>query len=145
MNLEKFHINVSAIDPWEILRPIIENHFGDIEQLNRDQLSRGERADGSAMPDYKSEVYADFKDKYIPTYSIYPTTDLRYTGSFYKALKASFSSYGISIESFDSKAKKLEYKYGSSIYGLSEKSLIIFADKIRDEFISALRFAMFSH
>lgn len=145
VDLVQFQTNLQSIDTWETLKPILEKHFAEIEQFNRDQLSRGEKADGSAMPDYASDEYADFKDKYIPTYSIYPTTDLRYTGDFYEAIKASFSSYGIAIESFDSKAKELEAKYGSGIYGLTEQSQSKLVDLITGQYIEALTIAMFKN
>ncbi|WP_159522862.1 hypothetical protein [Sunxiuqinia indica] len=143
MDLIQFQNNILNIDPWELLRPILEKHFDEIEQLNRDQLSRGERADGSAMPDYQNIEYAGFKEQYIDTYNIFPTTDLRYSGDFYKALKAGFGTYGISLESFDSKASELEAKYGSSIYGLTEESRVILINSINVEFKQALHNAMF--
>ena len=133
MDLLQFQQNVQSIDVWELLKPILEKHFGFIEELNREQLSEGLQADGSAMPDYQYEEYAVFKDKFVPTYKIYPTTDLRYSGSFYEKIEAQFNLYGIEIQSFDSKAAELEAKYGSQIYGLTEKSMNRLIDLIIGE------------
>jgi hypothetical protein len=138
MDLLQFQQNLQSIDVWQILIPILEKHFGDIEELNRKQLSEGTRGDGSPMPDYKSESYADFKSKYIPTYSIYPTADLRYTGDFYAAIKAKLTLFGIEIESSDWKAQVLEQKYGQQINDLTEESMQIFIDLIIDEFRESL-------
>jgi len=145
MDLIQFQQNLLNIDIWELLRPILQDHFADIEELNRKQLSEGEKADNSAMPDYKSNVYADFKERFVPTYQIYPTTDLRYTGDFYKAIKAQFSTYGISIESFDGKAAELEAKYGSGIYGLTTESLELFTKKLIDPLIKSIHDAIFKN
>jgi hypothetical protein len=142
MNLYDLQNNLLAIDPWELLRPILEKHFPEIEQLNRNQLSKGERADESVMPDYRSMEYADFKDQYIPTYNIFPTTDLRYTGDFYNALKVGFSTYGLSFESLDDKADQLERKYGSAIYGLNQASKVKLIAMINQEFKQALKSAI---
>ena len=142
MDLLKFQQNLLSIDVWELLKPIIEKHFEEIEQYNREQLSRGEMADGSAMRDYAEESYADFKSKYIPTYDIYPTTDLRYEGDFYRAIKASFDLYGISVESLDEKAAHLEKKYGSTIYGLTDESLKKLTDILAVELVIELKKAM---
>lgn len=142
MDLLQFQQNVESIDVWEILVPILENHFGFIEQLNRDQLSEGIRGDGQPMPDYKWEEYAIFKEKFVPTYNIFPTTDLRYTGSFYDKIKASFNLYGIEIQSLDSKASQLEAKYGSTINDLTdesiEKLIAIIIDEYRESLLKAM-------
>ena len=94
------------------------------------------------MPDYKNDVYADFKDKYVPTYKIYPTTDLRYTGAFYDKITAQFNLYGIEIQSLDSKAKELEAKYGSSIHDLTEESMnklvSLIVNKLRQSILNAM-------
>lgn len=145
MDLIQFQQNLLNIDVWELLRPILQDHFADIEELNRKQLSDGEKATGEGMPDYKSDAYANFKAQYVPTYQIYPTTDLRYTGDFYKAIKAQFSTYGISIESFDEKAAQLEAKYGSSIYGLTPESLEKFTKVLIEPLVQAIKAAMFKN
>lgn len=138
MDLIDFQNNLLNINVWVLLTPILEKHFGELENLNRKQLSEGIMADGSPMVDYKDPSYADFKDKHIPTYNIYPTTDLRYTGNFYDKIKASIDLFGISVESFDAKARQLEGKYGSEIYGLTEGSLVVFTQSVIDEFTAAL-------
>jgi hypothetical protein len=142
MDLIDFQNNLLTIDVWVLLTPILERHFGELENLNRKQLSEGVMSDGSPMVDYADIGYADFKDKHIPTYKIFPTTDLRYTGDFYDAIKANIDLFGISVESFDSKARLLESKYSSEIYGLTEESLIIFTKSVIDEFTTALRNAI---
>lgn len=142
MDLLQFQQNLQGIDVWEILRPILEKHFADIEELNREQLSEGIDGDGSGMPDYKDENYANFKDQYVPTYKIYPTTDLRLTGAFYEGIQAKFNLYGIEIESLDAKAAELERKYGSAIHDLTEESRSKLIDLIIDEYRESLLNAM---
>ena len=142
MDLLQFKQNVESIDVWQLLIPILEKHFGEIEELNRKQLSEGIRGDGDAMPDYKSDSYANFKAQYVPTYKIYPTTDLRYSGDFYAAIKAKLTLLGIEIESSDWKAGVLEKKYGQQINELTDESLKVFTDLIIDELRESVLSAM---
>lgn len=137
MDLIKFQQNCQSIDSWELLVPIIRKHFEDLIDLTKLQLSEGENANGF-MPDYASEEYAHIKQQYVPTYRIYPTVDLRVTGEFYRGLRARIVLSGIEIDSIDSKAQKLEDKYGSKIYVLNDKNLESFIDIIFDEFIEAI-------
>lgn len=137
MDLIKFQRNCQSFDAWKLLVPIIERHFNDLIDLTQLQLSEGETANG-AMPDYASEEYAHIKEQYVPTYKIYPTVDLRVTGDFYRGMKARIVLMGIEIESIDSKAAKLEEKYGSKIYVLNDKNLEAFIKMIVDEFIEAI-------
>jgi hypothetical protein len=137
MDLIKFQRNCLSIDPWNVLSPIIEKHFNDLIDLTQFQLSEGDTANG-VMPDYASEEYAHLKQQYVPTYKIYPTVDLRVTGDFYRGLKARIVLMGIEIESIDSKAAKLEAKYGSKIYVLNDNNLESFLNLIIDEFIEAI-------
>jgi hypothetical protein len=133
MDLVQFEKNCRSIDVWEILSHVIEKHFDILIQIVQDQLSEGQKETG-AMPDYKSDVYAHLKERYVPTYKVYPTTDLRVTGEFYQGIKCQLNLMGITIESMDSKAKGLEKKYGSGIYVPNDFNLKKFIDQIVDEF-----------
>lgn len=131
--------NIRSIDPWEVYKPILEKYFSWIEETNKNQLSEGIKSDNSAMPDYASIEYANFKKQFIPTYKApFMTTDLRYEGNFYKGIKAKFDLFGIEIESLDSKAEKLEAKYGSLIYGLTDESINKLIEMSIDEYIESI-------
>lgn len=136
MDLVKFARNCQ-VDSWEILSQIISKHFDDLIDLTQFQLSEGETANGF-MPDYASEEYAHIKQQYVSTYNIYPTVDLRVSGDFYRGMRARLVMMGIEIDSIDSKAQKLEDKYGSKIYVLNDKNLETFINMIVDEFIEAI-------
>ena len=137
MGFTRLRNNLLSIDPWKVLAPILERHLDLIEELNRKQLSEGQKADGSSMPEYNNEEYAYFKVAEIPTYEIFPVVDLRYEGDFYREIKASLDLFGVNIESFDEKASKLESKYGSLIYGLTDISIGILVETIINEFVLA--------
>lgn len=123
--------------------PIIEKHLGFIENLNKAQLLKGLTSDNSKTPSYSgspaSEIYVYSKiERGIYNQSIYPSVNLYKEGDFYKGIRARVATFGIEIESFDSKANELESKYGSNIYGLTEESLEKFTNSIVDEFVEAI-------
>jgi hypothetical protein len=117
---------IQSVDFMKLFDEALEKVFPNIIQLIQEQLSEGETALGS-MPDYKSDVYANFKEKYVATYKIYPTTDLRVTGNLYEGIFVQNGLLSIEISSRDPKSAKLEKKYGQRIYVLNEKSM----DKLR--------------
>lgn len=142
MDLVKFARNCK-INSWHILMPIIEKHLGFVENLNKAQLLNGLTSDNSKTPSYSgspaSEIYVDSKiEKGVYNQSIYPAVNLYNTGDFYRAIRARVATFGIEIESFDSKANELESEYGSNIYGLTDESLEKFINSIVDEFIEAI-------
>lgn len=144
MDLLQLRDKLQNIDLWEILIPVIDKHLSDVEELNKQQLKKGKRSDGTDTPDHSksmvSEKYIDDKIRRgIYDRSIYPSVNLYDTGRFYKGIVAKLDmNYGITVDSTDFKAQALEERYGSTIYGLNDSSLEKFIDLIIDEFIEAL-------
>jgi hypothetical protein len=132
------------IDVWEILIPIIDKHLTDVEQLNRQQLKQGKRADGTDTPSHGksglTERYIDSKiQRGVYDRSIYPSVNLYNTGAFQKGIVAKLDIMaGIEVDSTDFKANALEERYGSTIYGLNNLSLEKFIDLIIEEFKESL-------
>jgi len=123
--------------------PIIEKHIGFIQNLNKSQLLKGTTSDNTPTPSYskseKSEIYIDSKiERGVYNSAIYPSVNLYNKGDFFMGIKARVATFGIEIESTDSKADELESKYGSNIYGLTDESLAIFTNSIVDEFVEAI-------
>lgn len=142
MDLIKFAQNCKSFDAWEIMKPIIEKHLDLIVKLNKDQLQRGETANGYSTPRHKksvmSEIYIDSKiERGVYNESIYPRMNFYNEGDFYRGFKAKIENYGIEIESLDSKTKDLESRYGSDLMGLTDDSISILIDNIIDEYIEA--------
>lgn len=113
---------MKSVDFMTLFDNALEKVFPNIIELIKEQLSEGETG-LDAMPDYKSNTYADWKDKYIPTYRVYPTTDLRVTGNLYEGIFIQNGLLAIEIESRDPKSARLEKKYGQRIYVLNEKNM----------------------
>ena len=141
MDLIKFQRNCQSFDAWQIMMPIITKHLDLIVKLNKDQLERGETADGYATPSHSksqiSEIYIDSKiERGVYDQSIYPRMNFYNEGDFYKGIKAKVTLFDIEIESFDSKAKDLENEYGNNLIGLTNESIEILIDNIIDEYIN---------
>jgi len=98
-----------------------ERHAAD---FNTQQLFEGERADGSAMPDY-SYVSVNFFNK--------PAGPIRLfdTGAFYRgfifASKSGRAEFPIYLTSTDDKTNELSKRYGNEIFGLNRENLEGFA------------------
>jgi hypothetical protein len=139
MDLIQFQNNCQTYDAWKILYPIINKHLDLIVKLNKDQLRRGETAEGYATPSHSkspmSEIYVDSKiERGVYDESIYPRMNFYNTGDFYKWFKAKVTLLDIEIDSFDSKTKEIESKYGNDLLGLTDQSIGILVDNIIDEF-----------
>lgn len=94
----------------------------EIIDLNTSQLEKGKLSTGENIsPDYKLSEYARFKKS---RGSIAPlgVPDLKLEGDFYEGFNIDKVSGGILIDSDDSKASKLEDKYSSNIYGLTDQN-----------------------
>lgn len=109
------------VDFDKLFSDALESLYPMILFLIKKQLSEGDTV--FPLGDYADkEGYASFKQKYVPTYKIYPTVDLRLTGDFYNKMFAKDSQLYIEIGSSDIKAAKLESKYGIGVYLLTEES-----------------------
>lgn len=91
--------------------------------LNKRQLQFGDTRQGQRFKKYASQEYAQDKNQRNPIPGL-GNPDLKDTGAFYKAFKFKvLSREKYEIFSTDSKAAKLEKKYGKeSIYGMNDES-----------------------
>jgi hypothetical protein len=143
VDLTTFSTRCKKIDPWILLLPVIQKHLDLVADLNREQLRKGKRSDGTDTPSHSkspmSEIYVDMKME-AGTYdeSIYPAMDFYHFGDFAKAIKAEVTLFDVIIDSFDDKAKELESMYGNTLYGLNKESGSILVSKIIDEYKQAL-------
>lgn len=119
------------------LKSFLENVFKEelrnqrefIAQLNREQLSKGERADGTNMPEYVE----DSRQPSAPG----PVTLLE-TGEFYEGIEPMFSESQFDLTSTDDKTPFLESKFGA-IFGLTDESLQRLIDQVRERAIKRVQ------
>lgn len=91
--------------------------------FNREQLYFSSvRSDGSYLQGYKSEFYAEFKNRKNPSPG-FGAPDLYDTGSFQNKMFAVIESDKLRFDSKDSKTSDLVEKYGRNIFGLTKQNL----------------------
>lgn len=98
---------------------VIENEQHAMD-LNTQQLFRGERADGTMLPDY-SFVSVNFYNKPEGPIRLYDTGD--FYGGFQLGSKSGKAEFPLYIISTDKKSNELQTRYGREIFGLSEENL----------------------
>jgi hypothetical protein len=103
------------IDFNAILKRVLQAHEKDIEELNREQLMKGERSDGTKLPPY-TPSYAKRKNKPLT-----PKT-LKDKGDFQEEIFTTFFEKSFNVESNDWKSEFLESNWGKKIFGLSDKN-----------------------
>ncbi|MEX0598821.1 MAG: hypothetical protein WD512_20220 [Candidatus Paceibacterota bacterium] len=109
-----------------IMMEIIKEYSPEIEDLNAEQLSRGERADGEILPDYSPTS--------VTVYGKPPGPIKLYDqGDFWKGIRIKLMADGFEMIGTDSKTAELERDFGKQITGLQKESI----EQIEDDFIRA--------
>jgi len=112
---------VQSILPNIVTEAMMEAE-AEIIDLNTSQLEEGKLSTGANVyPDYAIPEYAKFK-KSRGSKAPPGVPDLKLEGGFYGGFDISKVSEGLLIESKDPKAPKLEFDYGSDIYGLTDNN-----------------------
>jgi hypothetical protein len=110
-----------------IMKNVFEEIKPVVEDLNIAQLQRGERADGSSLPNYSPVSVAKFGKRPGPM-------TLRDQGGFYKRITLKVESDGVELVGNDIKTEMLQLRYGDNIIGLQEESMnIIEQDYLKEE------------
>lgn len=107
-----------------------------LEEMNRQQLAAGIRADGSEItPDYTRATVQIKQGKGQPTDKV----RLKDTGSFYQSIFVDVFKDAFEMKADDGKTLDLKAKYGDLILGLTEANKLAFANYIKPQFITRLR------
>lgn len=103
---------------------VIQDNAAQIEEVNRKQMLRGERADGSKItPKYRNEKYSRAKNAKNPQAGL-GTPDLKFTGNFQRQIDVNvFGKSQVDFFSKDSKSEDLVAKYGEAIFGIQDTEL----------------------
>lgn len=109
---------------------IITRHKAQLIDANQLQLYSGRNAKGEVLGNYRSSVYADFKNRLNPAPGL-GVWDLKLTGRLYDGMYAQTDNFPIEINSTDDKADKFR---DAGPFGLDEKSLVDYRQEIAPEF-----------
>lgn len=98
-----------------MVKGVFQGLRSQMEDLNIAQLDRGERADGSSLPNYSPNSVAFFGKRPGPM-------NLHHTGRFWQGITAIVDDDGVEFVGKDIKTAMLQLRYGDDIIGLSEES-----------------------
>jgi hypothetical protein len=112
------------------LLSIVKANQAGVIDLNLSQLSEGKDSDGKEIqPPYSPLTVMIKKSKGQPTDRV----TLRDEGDFYSKFTLESQKFPITLDSKDLKTPKLTEKYGSEIFGLTEKSKDELVQEIKPE------------
>lgn len=109
----------------------IEETADDYTRLQRQQLSKGIKADGTNMPDYSpTSVKRGKPPGPIKLYD---------TGAFYQGILVDVRKEAIVVTSADSKIGILEDRYGTDILGHASQSKIEYKEVLQPEIVKEIK------
>lgn len=134
--LREIAINLARINPDQaLLESVMENEHIAID-LNTSQLERGQRSDGTTLPNYSPNSIAVFGKPDAPM-------TLFDTGDFYEGFYLDARGFPIQVESQDYKSGMLQQRYGIEIFGLQEENKSEFAKgHVLHSFVAKIKAAM---
>ncbi len=113
----------------KLLAEIVQEERNFIANLNREQLSKGDKADDSSMPRYVQGSKSPSSPGKITLFD---------TGEFHASIEPLFDDRQFELLSTDEKAEILVGKYGE-ILGLNEESLNLLAQRIKPKLIGRIK------
>lgn len=125
-NVQRLQSNLDTV-----VNEAVRLNEGQILELNtEEQLRQGIRADGAPItPPYTPFTVQVKRAKGQPTDRV----TLKDTGAFYGSFQASYGKGGFGIYATDPKAQKLERKYGSAIFGLTDENIQEAIEIVRED------------
>jgi hypothetical protein len=126
-------------NPEVIAMRAVESSKSQIEDTQREQMSRGEDNKGAEIGRLRNASYARRK-KARGGQAPFGVVDLKNTGKFQRGVFATVQPKAVFLDSRDSKRQKLTSKYGNKIFGFNDKSVGLAKDQyLKDAAIEELR------
>lgn len=119
-------INLPSEIPF-MLAEVFTELASTVEDFNIFQLQKGERADGSTLPNYSPRSVQVYGKPAGPI-------KLYDEGDFYRGITLKVVPGGIELVGLDVKTAMLQLRYGDDIIGLSEESI----DRLMKEYVKPL-------
>lgn len=121
-----------SMDVFLLLRVVLEEFKNDIIKLNKEQLLKGNKADGTDLPGY-TDAYAALKNK-----PKRPKT-LKDKGDFHAGFDANFFKNYYEAFSRDPKEGFLIKNWGNEIFGLTEQSKAIILPLVESKLVDYIK------
>lgn len=145
--LEDFATRILSIDYKAIFKKVIEGERDFILDLIREQLSHGEKPDGSGIGTYSKSKLGQFyveKKKELGLFkgNSLPYYDLYYSGEFYGSFVLTVNGEFIEIESTDPKQPLIDETIGlftDELLELNQENLDLLAERIKPKIQNAVR------
>lgn len=112
----------------DIMQNVLKKHYKEIVELNKKQLAKGEKSDGSYMKEYSRSTINVRQAESNPVKGT--LIALYDTGEFWKGFWALAYENKLELLSSDTKTNMLITTYGENIFGLTKSSFEQLADII---------------
>ena len=117
--LKELAEKAKRIDVKELALQVAKANEGLILQRQKQQLTVGEKADGSDIGTLKSDIYARRK-KQRGGSAPFGVPDLKFSGKLYEGLNVNITPAEYNVDSSVSYSKYNVKRYGKNIYGLQK-------------------------
>lgn len=124
---------VQSVDLQFLIESSLTETSEDYKGLQRQQMLKGLKSDGTLIGKYRSQTYANKKASMNPLAG-QGNVDLKLTGSFYNEIFTDVRSDSIVVDSADQKSAALQEKYGETIFGLDDDSKSEYVEQLRPVF-----------
>lgn len=117
------------------MKVLMEDKGKDYLDVQREQMAHGQASDGGLIGEYKNKSYQAMKERMGLLSQSMGYVNLFMTGDFVEELTLRQETKKRAlVYSQDEKSKKLEKKYGSKIFGLSDGYLDVAREKFMPNF-----------
>jgi len=138
--LKRLVRRLEEIQRRNVLKTLIVREQEFIENLNREQLSKGKRSDGSSLPPYRKNNPSKTFGNFNASKSAGEPIKLLDTGQFYKSIDVKVTDNAFLMTGDTQKAETdLAERYGNNILGLSSESIGKLRNKLRQDILNEIR------
>jgi hypothetical protein len=123
MKWSELHTRIKSLPKVEsLLKQVVQDFDTEITDLNKEQLRRGKKKDGSSLGTYRPFTIQERLKKGLQVSFV----DLKFTGAFQDSMKVVLKGNSFDFTSTDFKTDMLQDRYGEIIFGLTPENKVRF-------------------